>query len=126
MPVLLQAPLDLLFLQRPQCVCGHIYRRDKELDPLRTLCSLFDPGQVLVNLGKRRLQPPLAAQQLYTVDDQEYARWSEAKRRRDRVRKLLRPYPVSLCDVHLVALHLAGYGLNVDIREQSFHGVFSR
>ena len=121
------APLDALFLQRPQRPCGHIYRRDEELDPRRTLCSSFDPCQVFVKLVKRRLQPPLAAHELCTVDDQEDARWSETKRPGSRVGEFLRPYAVSLRDVHFVAFHLAGDGLDVNVREErTFHGVFSR
>jgi hypothetical protein len=43
------------------------------------------------------------------------------------VGEFLRPYAVSLRDVHLVALHLAADGLDVNIREErTFHGVFSR
>ena len=82
---------------------------------------------MLVNLGKHRLQSPLAAQQLCAVDDQEDAGWSEAKRPGGRVGEFLRPYAVSLRDVHLVALHLAGDGLDVNVREEcTFHDVFSR
>src|SRR6266481_9475897 len=90
-PALLNAPFKLLFLQGPQRSCGHIYRRDEELDPRRTLCSPFDPCQVLVKLGKRRPQPPLSAQKLCTVDEQENAGWPKAKRPGDRVGEFLRP-----------------------------------
>ena len=116
MPVLLQPPLDALFLQRPQGPRGHIYRRDKELDRRRTLCSLFDPCQVFVKLVKRRLQPPLAAHEFCTVDDQEDDRGCETKHPGGRVGEFLRPYPVSLRDVHFVAFHLAGDGLDVNVR----------
>src|SRR5262249_55411852 len=105
----------------------HIYRRDEELDLRRTFRGPFNPSQVLVNLAKGRPKSPLAAQELCAINDQEYAGWSEAKRARGRFGEFLRPYPVSLRDAHLVALHLPGDGLNVNVREEcAFHGVFSR